>query len=833
MPWNPGRHATAKSSRKGLSWRDGSDTVLRLLSADGCRIDLGENLLAKAKRFITRIEDSLGGWTVRYRWWIILLALPAVGLAAVGIGKLRVNRNTRAFFGKENPQYKALQALENTFSKEQSLLLVIAPKDGNVFTRENLTALADLTQAAWQIPYSTRVSSVSNFQHSRGEGDELIVEDLVKDPAGMSDDEIEAARKTALSETAIVNRLISPTGHVAGVFVNLAMPAGRQEATPEVAEAARKIADDFRSRYPQIDLYLSGSVMIDQAFGEAGRKDLQTLAPVMFLTMSVLIGLALRSFFGTFAAIAVILLSMLTGLGLTGWSGIALTAASVSGPGLILTLAVADNVHILTTMFHMMRQGLSKHEAIARALQINLRAVFLTSITTVIGFLSMNFSESPPFRDLGNIVAIGVTVAFVYSVILLPALMAVLPISAKAGQSNPIRTYCDRLADFIIRRQSFLLWTTSILGIGLSLGMLKIEFNDNYLTYFDRTFEFRRATDFLIKNLAGWDIIEYPLHSRESGGIADPEYLATMDRFAQWYRRQPKVISIYTISDTVKRLNRDMHGGDEDYYRIPETREMAAQYLLLYEMSLPFGHDLNDQIDVGRSSTRFLVMLESMSAKELRRTENTAQQWLEANAPPYMRAPGTGLSLIWAHITERNILSMLKGSVAALVLISVLMTLALRSLRLGLVSLVPNLLPPAMAFGIWGLLRGQVGLALSVVVAMTIGIVVDDTVHFLSKYDRARREDGMSPEQAVRYAFHTVGAAMWVTTMALVAGFMVLTLSHYRMSSEMGKMCAITIAVALLMDFLLLPTLLLKVDRRHDKLAHQRKSNIQKAGFSA
>ncbi len=790
----------------------------RLLSANGCRIDLGENLLARAKHFIARIEGSLGGWAVKYRWWIILLTVPAVGLAALGTSKLKINRDTRAFFGNENPQYQALKAVENTFSKEQSVLFVIAPKDGNVFTRETLTALADLTQAAWQIPYSTRVNSVANFQYTRGQGDELIVEDLVKDPADMSDEQIEQARRIALSETGILNRLISPSGHVAGVFVNLSLPEGSQDATPEVAQAARKMADGFRNRHPQIDLYVTGSVMIDQTFGEASQKDLRTLAPAMFLTMSVLIGLALRSFSGAFAAIVVILLSMVTALGLTGWLGIALTAASVTGPGLILTLAVADNVHILTTTFHMMRQGMSKREAIARALQINLRAVFLTSITTVIGFLSMNFSESPPFRDLGNIVAIGVTVAFLYSVILLPALTAVLPTWARAGQPNPIRTYCDRLADFTIRRQTPLLWSMLILGMGLSLGMFKIELNDNFLTYFDRTFAFRRATDFLIENLAGWDVIEYRMNSRDSGGIASPEYLASLDRFAQWYRRQPQVISVHCLSDTVKRLNRDMHGGDEDYYRIPETRELAAQYLLLYEMSLPFGHDLNNQIDVDRSSTRFMVMLQSMSAKELRWMDNAAQQWLEANVPAYMRAPGTGLSLIWAHITERNIMSMLKGSFVALVLISAIMVVALRSLRFGLISLVPNLLPPAMAFGIWGILRGQVGLALSVVVAMTIGIVVDDTVHFLSKYDRARNEDGMSSPQAIRYAFHTVGTAMWVTTVALVAGFMVLTLSHYRMSSEMGAMCAVTIAVALVMDFLLLPTLLLKIDRRPDKL---------------
>ncbi len=761
------------------------------------------------------------------------MTVPAVGLAALGAGRLKINRDTRAFFGKENPQYQALKDLEHTFSKEQSVLFVVAPKESDVFTRQTLRALLDLTQAGWRIPYSARVSSLCNFQYTRGQSDELIVEDLVTDPNDMSDEAIERTKTTALAEGALVNRLISPTGHVAGVLVNLSLPEEQRGATPEVAQAARRTIDYFRKRYPRIDFYLTGSVMIDQAFGEASEQSLRTLAPVMFLTMAVLIGLALRSFFGVLASVSVIVLSMITGLGLTGWLGISLTAASVSGPGLILTLAVADTVHILTTMFHMMRQGLSKHDAIARAMQINLRAVFLTSITTVIGFLSMNFSESPPFRDLGNMVAIGVTVAFIYSVVLLPALMAVLPTSARAGQSNPIRMGCDCLADFTIRRQSPLLWFMLVLATGLGMGVSKIKLNDNFLTYFDRTFAFRRATDFLIENLAGWDVVEYRLKAREPGGIAEPEYLATLDQFTQWYRQQPKVTSVFTISDTVMRLNQDMHSGDETYYRIPKTRELAAQYLLLYEMSLPFGHDLNNQIDVARASSRFLVTLESMSTQEVRRLDEAAQQWLQAHAPAYMRAPGTGLSLIWAHITQRNIVSMLKGTFIALVLISLIMLAALRSVRLGMLSLVPNLLPPIMAFGIWGFLHGQVGLALSVVVAMTIGIVVDDTVHFLSKYDRARREDGMSPPQAIRHAFHTVGTAMWVTTVALVAGFMVLTLSHYRMSSEMGLMCAITIAMALVMDFLLLPTLLLKIDRRPDNLIAQQDTDARKTRIRA
>ena len=773
----------------------------------------------ETKQRMTSIEDRLGNWTVKYRWWILLLTLPLVGLPALGIRNLRIDNDTRVFFGKHNPQYQALKALEETFSKEQSVVFIVAPADGDVFTRATLAALTELTETAWHLPYSSRVFSLCNFQYSRGAGDELIVEDLVPDPNTLTPADLEKIRAVALSESTLIDRLLSRSGHVAGVFVGLTMPEDQATATPEVAQAARAVAEAFRRQHPQIDLYVTGSVMVDQAFGEASRRDLVTLAPVVLVTMLVLIGLALRSFYGVVAAVIVILLSMMAGLGLAGWLGISLSAASVSGPGLILTLAVADCVHILSTMLHLMREGQPKHQAIAQALAINLQAVFLTSLTTIIGFLSMNFSESPPFRDLGNIVGIGVTVAFFLSILLLPALMAVLPTSVGPQQENRIRVHCGRLANFVIGRRSALFWGTLVLGLGTSLGMLRIELNDNFLTYFDKSFAFRRATDFMIENLGGWDIIEYPLSAGESGGVANPEYLATLDRFAQWYRRQPKVKHVNTLADTIKRLNRDMHGGDEAFYRIPESRELAAQYLLFYEMSLPFGHDLNNRIDVDRSSARFTVMFESMSAKELRQADEAASAWLRQHAPPAMHIRGTGLSLIWAHITYRNIHSMLKGTFGALLLISIIMMVALRSVRLGLVSLVPNLLPPTMAFGIWGLVRGQVGLALSVVVAMTIGIVVDDTVHFLSKYDRARRRNGLAPEPAVRYAFETVGTAMWVTTVALTAGFLILAFSRYRMSSEMGLMCAIVIAVALVMDFLLLSTLLLKIDRQPDKLS--------------
>ncbi len=803
------------------------------------------------------IESYLGGWVIRYRWWIILLAIPAMSIAALGIRHIRVSNDTRVFFSEQNPDYQALQALEHTYSKEQSVFFILAPRDGNVFTPQTLAAVSELTEAGWRIPYSARVNSITNFQYIRAEGDDLIVEDLVTDPNALSGPELERIRRTALSEPTIVRRLISTKGHVTGVYVSLVTPAGSPQAVPEVAQHARRTAQDFHARHPGIDVYLTGSVMIDQAFAEASRNDLITLVPLAFAAMTLLVGVSLRSFFGTVAAVVVTVLSMVTALGLVGWLGVPLNAISVGAPGLMLTLAIADNIHVLTTMFQLVRRGRSKHEAIAQSLQVNLRAIFLTNVTTIIGFLTMNFSDSPPFRDLGNIVGLGVMIDLLNSILLLPALMAVLPIRMESGfgaagqlsivqrlrgsfrravaangaspaarSTQPIRgtqpepvchpsawLHYDRLAGFVIRRRALLLWSIPALALAAGAGMSQLELDDNFLTYFDETFEFRRATDFLIENLSGWDIIEYSLGAGQSAGVTDPEYMATVDRFADWYRRQPKVIYVSTVVDTIKRLNRDMHGGDESYYRIPERRDQAAQYLLFYEMSLPFGQDLNHQIDIDKSATRFTVIFESMSAKELCHMDEVARQWLRANVPEYMAAQGTGLSLAWAHITRRNIRSMLFASFGEIALISCIMVFALRSLRLVAIFLIPNLLPPFLAFGIWGMTVGRVGLALSVILAMTLGIIVDDTIHFFIKYFRARREEGMSPEQAVRHTFETVGSAITITTLVLVSGFLVLTRSHYRMGSEMGMMCALVVGLALVVDLFLSPALLMKVDR--------------------
>jgi predicted RND superfamily exporter protein len=753
-------------------------------------------------------------WLVRWRYQVLVITLVLVAAAASGLQFISFKTDYRVFFSEDNPQLKAFEQLQNTYTKTDNVMFVLAPKNGNVFTPETLASIARLTEAAWQIPYSIRVDSITNYQHTEAEGDDLLVADLVPEEELDELDEpaLQRIRNIAVNEPLLVNHLISGKGHVTGVNVTIQLPddtTGKE--VPEVAAFSRDLVKQVKAGNPDLDVYLTGMVIMNNSFPEVSIHDQQTLVPMVFGIIVLTLVLLLRSFVATVGTFLIIIFSILTAMGIAGWAGIPLTPPSASSPTIIMTLAVADCVHILVTLLHAMQGGLDKRSAMIESIRINLQPVFLTTLTTIIGFLSMNFSDAPPFRDLGNIVATGVAVAFIFSMTFLPALMLVLPVRVKA-KSTQRTQLVDRFAEMVIARRNFLFWGMGIIVVTLVSFVPRNELNDEFIKYFDETVDFRSATEFTTANLTGLYTVDYSLGNGESGGINEPDFLRDVERFADWFRAQENVLHVNTLTDIMRRLNMNMHGDDPDWYRLPDERELAAQYLLLYEMSLPYGLDLNNQIDISKSATKMTVFLESLSSNDLLAMEGRAQQWLADNAP-HMQSGGASPSVMFAYIGQRNIRSMLVGTSIALVLISLILVFALRSLKIGLISLIPNMAPAAMGFGLWGLLYGQVGLGLSIVAGLTLGIVVDDTVHFLSKYLRARREQGMNSQDAVRYAFNTVGVALLVTTIVLVAGFLVLAQSAFKLNSDMGLLTSITIAFALLADFLFLPPLLMKVDK--------------------
>lgn len=759
---------------------------------------------------------NYGEWVIRYRLPIILATLLAVAMTASGGRFLGFTTDYRVFFSKENPQLQAFETLQNTYNKSDNVLIVLAPKNGRVFTRDHLAAVEELTREAWQIPYSTRVESITNFQYSWADGDDLVVEDLAKNAASLSDAELQRIKKVALAEPLLVNRLISPSTHVTGINVTVHMPEKSVAEVPEVVAFVRNMTSAFQEKHPDIKIYLSGIVFMNNQFSEASKIDMGTLVPAMYLLIIVIMWISLRTFNGTLGALLVITFATLTGMGLAGWFGILLTPVSANAPTFILTMAVADSIHILITMFHEMRLGKTKREAIVESLRVNMTPVFITSITTAIGFLSLNFSDSPPFRDLGNIVAMGVMAAFVYSALFLPAFMAVLPLRESARDPER-REFMDHFSEFVIRHRNRLFWGMLGVIVLLAAQIPRIEINDVFTKYFDHRYQFRNDNDFIIENLTGFETIEYSLRAGESGGISKPEYLAKLEEFKNWYRKQPHVVYVGSLTDIMKRLNRNMHGDDDSYYQLPKNRDLAAQYLLLFEMSLPYGLDLNNQINVDKSAVRFTVVFDDLTTQYTLALEEKAQAWLKENGLPGMQSHGASPLIMFSNIALRNVHSMISGGILALALITSILIVTLRSLKFGLLSLAPNLVPALMAFGLWAIVWKEIGLAVSVVAVLSLGIIVDDTVHFLSKYLRARRELGATPAEAVGYSFKTVGMALWVTSITLVCGFLLISGSGFTMNSHMGLLTTITISFALAADFLFLPPLLMRFDRERGK----------------
>jgi uncharacterized protein len=754
---------------------------------------------------------------MRFKWLVVLVSILAVMAMGYGGQFLNFTNDYRVFFSKENPQLLAFENLQDTYSKNDNVMMVLVPKDGNVFTEKTLRAVTWLTNEAWQTPFSTRVDSITNFQHTHAEGDDLIVEDLVFADDDLNPERLQQVRDIALHEPLLVNRLVSKKGHVTGVNITVELKGiDEKTETPQVVDFVRELKSRFMQKFPDIDVKLTGIIMMNNAFPEASIYDMTHLVPFMFLMFIVVLFFWVKGLSGTIATTFVIIFSIVGAMGMAGWLGIELTPPSFSAILVIPTMSIAHSVHILMNFLVAMYHGESKREAMVDSLRVNMQPVFLTTLTTVIGFLSLNFSDAPPFRDLGNIVAMGVIIAWLLSISFLPALMMILPVREQQVESRSSKLMVN-FAEFVIAKRKGLLVFMGLFILALVSFVPLNQLNDEFTKYFGKQIEFRRDADFASENLSGLYMIDYSLESGENGGVSNPDFLRHVEKFANWFRQQPEVIHVNVITDIFKRLNRNMHGDDEAWYKLPDQRDLAAQYLLLYEMSLPYGLDLNNQINVDKSATRMSVMMYNASTSDVLGLEQRAQQWLQQNAPAEMQNPGASPAIMFSHIGYRNIRAMLIGTSVALVLISLVLIIALRSIRLGLISLIPNLVPAGMAFGLWGITVGQVGLALSVVTGMTLGIVVDDTVHFLSKYLRARREKGLNAEDATRYAFRTVGLALVATSVVLALGFMVLTRSAFMLNADMGLMTAGTIVFALLADFMLLPPLLMALDKKEIK----------------
>lgn len=754
---------------------------------------------------------------IRIRWPAFFLSLLFILVSSIGLKDFRMDADPRAYFEDENEHLHRFQKLEDAYGRVDMVMFAFEIIDGELYNKENLSLLKAFTEEAWQtLPYAQRADSLANYAYSWSVDDDLFVEELLENIDSLDDEASARIKSIAHSDPDIRNRLVSLDADIAMVQVRITLPnEDRVAEETVVAKAAHRLAEKYEQANPQLKIALSGNMISDTAVISKGLEDSAKLIPLMYLIIFALLFFFLRSIAAVFIIWLVTVSSTCAALGLAFHLGFTLNMLSIASMNIVITVSIAHCVHLLNAFLTGFNSGQEKQTALIESLRINLQPIFLTSFTTILGFLSMNFSKMPPAHDLGNISSIGVCIAFILSLTLLPTLALGLPIKQKPNAvNNNFQKRMSQLAEFIIGKRVVLL-TFSFVFSGIMLALIPLnQINDTFTENIKKPSEFRDDNELIDKYFGGLYTIEFDFHAKEGSSISDPEYLAALEKFASHVREQERVKNVRSYTDMIKRLNMNMHGDDLSYYRIPDSEEEAAQYLLLYEFSQPQGSDMSNYIRTDKSATRLIIAMPTMDSISLRNMGIEFHAWIKQNLPEYMHAEPTSLIYMWTYLGPTSSASAIKGALVALLIISLIMTLVFKSIRYGIISLIPNLLPAGIGYGVWALYSGMLQMSQMMVLSITIGIVVDDTVHFLSKYLRARREHQASAQDAVRYAFKHVGAPLWITTVVLVAGFGLLITSSFVPNSDLGSLTAIILTAALFLDFFMLPPLLMLFDKK-------------------
>ena len=761
------------------------------------------------------IYESVGTWlgvmTTKHAKLAIAVCLAVYALLAVGLPRAKFSTDYKIFFSADDPGLASFEKLEKVFTKTDNVLFVVKSNEGSVVSRDALAAVQELTEAAWKLPFASRVDSLSNFIVVDAAGDDMTQHALVDKPARELDDAaLSAIKARALGEPLLVGGLISKDGATGAVNVTLRLPGHAPEEVSLTADAARAVVAKIAPRYPSLTIRPCGMALMNDALMQASVSDLGLLVPVMVIVMLGAMGLLLRGVGVTLAVGLVIGLSSTLAMAFAGWAGYPLTPPAVAAPMMVMTVAVADGIHIVLAARDGLRDGLEKPAALVHAIAGNLEAVTYTWLTTLVGFLCLNYSVAPPVRHLANMTSAGVTAAFVFSVTLLPALLALMPLKASRPDAERSWRPIELLARFVLRRKALVLAGAAVVTVGAGALAAQLETNDQFIQYFGQSIEFRRDVDFTMKNLSGIYRLEFQLGSGAPGGVTTPAYLRDVDTFATWLRAQPEVNHVHALSDVMKRVHQASRGGAAADYALPSTKEEAQEELFLYEMGLPAGLDLRDRIDVEKATTRLSVTVRDMSTKEMTTFKNRSAAWLRAHTPEAMWTEATGPVVIFSELSEKNANNMVQGDFVSLALISICMMIVLRSGRLGLLSVVPNVVPIVVGYGVWRLAVGQMNIVASVAGSISLGVIVDDTIHFLTKF---KAESAHEPDVAVamQKTLAHVAPAMLSTSGVLALGFGVLGLSAFQMVSHLGWLSLLVVGIAPLADLILVPALVLVI----------------------
>ena len=759
--------------------------------------------------------DYLAETIIRYRPLCIIISILILAGLAQGLSKINFNPDINAFFPENDTLTTSHLSIEDTYSSMDNAVIGIGVKEGTVFTNEVLSLIEDLTEKAWKTPHSLRVDSLSNYSYVSADGDDLYIEPFLE---GSSTYDLKTLKEKELiieEEELAYGAIISKDKKTS--LINIVFDPPRKDIEAEYQESLNYVLgflEEARKNHPEVDLIISGIVYMEYQSPMLLKAQMPKLMPTAILVILLTLFLLLRSLVAVAGSFLVILMSVVSAMGSIGFMSGDIAQPFIMVPILIATLAVADCVHLFTLYFQNLDSSRKSKEAMLESLKLNLQPLFLTSLTTAIGFLSLNLAPVEPLRGIGNGVAVGVFLAFIFTVLLLAPIVSYFNVK-QSKNINFQKNIARKLGKFSIKNYKRLLVIVPVISCFLMAFIPLNKTNDNPLEFYSERYTTSAAdSKWISQRIGGTFPVSYELNSQ--GIVSDPEFLREVDKFSEWLASNKEVLHVSSLSKIMKNLNKTLHGKQEEWNIIPTEPDLSAQYLFFYEMSLPYGLDLTNSISQNKESIKLVASLKELGSLEYREFAKRVENYASQNMPEDMVSIGTGTRPIFAFLSNMLITQLVYALGIGIVLITATIILFFRSLRYGMLTSVTNLLPIGVAFGIWAIVSGEISMLVGIGMGTTLGIIVDFTVHFLSKYLHARRQKNLSAEEAVEYAFETVGFALIITSFSLILGFLVLLQAFFIPIHGFVLFSSIAFLSALIIDLLLFPALLITWDKRYN-----------------
>ena len=753
---------------------------------------------------------------IKFRWVIVILIPLITIVLSYQLRYAQFDGSYRIWFAKDSQTLKQYDAFKNTFGNDDSIIIVFSDKN-DIFNKKALHVINRLTNKLWQTKYIARVDSLTNYQYvhkNPQDADDILIDNFIENIDFLNKSDLQKKKKIALGEDLILNKIISKDAKTTMIVGRLTPKAGNTiGASKHIMHDINKyIQEENKSGYK---FYLAGGPVVNTTFSSLGQYDVKTFTPLVILIAMLLLWLIFRKISGVILTILVVIFTFSIVLALQTIFGYKLNNFTANMPVFIIAIGIADAMHLFWVYLLARKMGLDNYAAIHDTIEKNIVPTFLTSLTTAVGFASLGISAIVPIKTLGIATANAAILAFILTLLFVPAALAILNIKVKVNKNiedkKGLGSFAKKYAKLIMKYNNKIILASLLLFTFISFGLTNLKVDSNAVRYFREDVSFRQTIKEIQKKLTGPMSYEIVIDSKKTDGIKNTKFMQTVDKFSKALKEKfSDARHTSSLVDVVKKFNEVIDSNKS----IPNNNNLIAQYLLLYSLSLPQGMEINDKMDVNERLLRLTASMNVVDTSKDLQMIHWIKNWWKST--PYS-AQVNGQTQMFAHMQSDVTDTLIESILLAILVTTLLMFFIFRNIRMIPLFLIPNILPIVLVIGVMGWLGINIDIGVAISGAIILGIAIDDTIHFLIKYKEARKK-GFNFEDSLAYVMQYAGLAMVLTTVVLSSAFIVFRLSQFMLNANFGLITAIALLIALLVDLLLLPALLSKLDAKEKSL---------------